>query len=75
MSNRVVKSISFNLADPLEKSIYDFVMNKGNFSKVIKMILFSQMQGNQVVNQVVNAPTVQPENEVDISNDIISGYC
>lgn len=68
--SRIVKSISFNLADPLEKSIYDFVNSKGNFSKVIKMILFSHMEGN-LVSQT---PPEQDKKEDAISKDIMSEY-
>lgn len=68
--SRIVKSISFNLADPLEKSIYDFVVSKGNFSKVIKMILFSHMEGN-LVSQI---PPKQDKEEDIISKDIMSEY-
>lgn len=40
---RITKPVSFNLDDPHQKRLYDFVMQQGSFSGYVKDLIWLQL--------------------------------
>jgi hypothetical protein len=44
-TKRVVKPVSFNLADPFENGLYEFATKHGPFSKYVKRLIQRDQEG------------------------------
>lgn len=61
------KQIAFNLADPLQKELYDYVNKFNNFSQY----------GKKLINKDINGDwknIEEEQNEIDLTNDIINSF-
>lgn len=57
---RKIKTVSFDVTDPGEKEILDYVEKKGKFSPYVKRLLFSDMRGE------FRVPEQKPEKVIEV---------
>jgi len=44
--SRKIKSVSFNLSDPMENEMYEYAMRHSNFSTFIKRLIQNSLNGH-----------------------------
>ena len=56
MENRKIRPVSFNLLDPYEVELNEFVKNKGKFSKNVKRLIQKDKEGTFIMVQSEEKP-------------------
>lgn len=51
MEDRKIRPVSFNLLDPYEVELNEFVKTKGKFSKYVKRLIQKDKEGNLIMVQ------------------------
>ena len=69
MTNQyVTKAVSFNIADPDQKSLYDHAMKRKNFSSYMKRLIQRDID-NAFVPQTIQS---SPEDDVKMDDSLIN---
>lgn len=67
--NIKTKGVAFNLDDPDQKELYEFAMERTNFSSYVKRLIQRDREGGHIVNGLI----VEEQAEELITDDVISG--
>lgn len=64
-----VKSVAFNLADPDQRKMYEWVAQRTNFSAYMKRLIQRDMEGG-----VVARVETQETRQTEIGRDVAEGF-